>query len=253
MRRWDRGRSAIDVRFRRPPAALPVARTARRDACALEPRTGRRLLPARDGDARSALGIEVRIWTMPVEIPEPDPVRAGHGPRVLRSRPRPTLLAHPAGHGRRCFEAFRCGFIGKCSPVHFFWGSFDLAVTRFSGRRRRSVPEPTRITREAYSHEVISHGFWPGGGAVQEPAFYAYAAPAAGWVRSEQAATRRQRSTAGSFSEFILPYEAVRSAADPAEAAARLPDEHLRRSGGARRLGSRDPGTSDAAASVTLL
>src|SRR6185503_12620091 len=74
-------------------------------------------------------------------------------------------------------ESFRAEFIGKCSPVHFFWGSFDVAVTRFSGRRAPDRPGADAITRESYSHEVISHGWWPGGGPVDEPAFYAYAAP----------------------------------------------------------------------------
>src|SRR5207253_3088659 len=74
-------------------------------------------------------------------------------------------------------EAFRCEFIGKSSPVHFFWGSFDLASTRFSGRPAPRRPGADAITKEAYSHEVISHGFWPGGGVIQEPVFYAYAAP----------------------------------------------------------------------------
>ena len=78
----------------------------------------------------------------------------------------------------KVFKEFRARFIGKCSPVHFFWGSFDLAVTRFSGRRAPERPEADAITREAYSHEVISHGFWPGSGAIQAPAFYAYAVPA---------------------------------------------------------------------------
>ncbi|HEV3140238.1 MAG TPA: DUF5996 family protein, partial [Vicinamibacterales bacterium] len=111
------------------------------------------------------------------------------------------------------FEEFRCRFIGKCSPVHFFWGSFDLAVTRFSGR-----PAPPRegpaFMREAYSHEVISHGFWPGGPQVPEPVFYGYAAPEpAGFkdarVRPEAAFYHRE------LGEFLLPYEAVRRAADP--------------------------------------
>ena len=85
----------------------------------------------------------------------------------------------------RVFKAFRTGFLGKCSPVHFFWGSFDLAVTRFSGRRAPRHPGGVpnlsdAVTREAYSHEVSSAGFWPGGGGIDYPAFYSYAYPAAG-------------------------------------------------------------------------
>jgi hypothetical protein len=112
------------------------------------------------------------------------------------------------------FQAFRAEFIGKCSPVHFFWGSFDLAVTRFSGRRAPERPGADSITRESYSHEVISHGWWPGGGPVSEPAFYAYAAP-----EPEGLKTITIEPPAASYnlemSEFILPYEAVRVAADP--------------------------------------
>jgi hypothetical protein len=113
------------------------------------------------------------------------------------------------------FQGFRAEFIGKCSPVHFFWGSFDLAVTRFSGRRAPERPGADAMTRESYSHEVISHGWWPGGGPVNEPAFYAYAAPEPAGFRD----TALQPAAAfysKDFSEFILPYDAVRTAASPA-------------------------------------
>ena len=116
----------------------------------------------------------------------------------------------------RVLRQFRARFLGKCSPVHFFWGAFDLAVTRFSGRRAPERPGADRITREAYSHEVSSCGFWPGtpGGPVQEPAYYAYMAPqpagfAEATARPAAAAYNRE------LGEFILPYEAVRTAADP--------------------------------------
>jgi hypothetical protein len=112
------------------------------------------------------------------------------------------------------FEAFRAEFIGKCSPVHFFWGSFDVAVTRFSGRRAPARPGADAITREAYSHEVISHGWWPGGGPIDEPAFYAYAAPEPEGFRTA-AASPGAAFYSRDFSEFILPYEAVRTAASP--------------------------------------
>ena len=113
----------------------------------------------------------------------------------------------------RVFTASRCGFVGKCSPVNFFWGSFDLAVTRFSGRHAPPREGPA-FQRDAYSHEVISHGFWPGSGPVLQPAFYAYAAPEpAGLkearVQPEAAYYHRE------LNEFILPYDAVRDAADP--------------------------------------
>lgn len=121
----------------------------------------------------------------------------------------------------RVFQQFRTGFRGKVSPVHLFWGSFDLAVTRFSGRRAPLHPGgfpnlPDEVTREAYSHEVSSAGFWAGGGPVDEAAFYAYAYPA-----PEGFSEARVRPDAAwfdrDFGEFILPYEAVRNAADPEE------------------------------------
>jgi hypothetical protein len=119
----------------------------------------------------------------------------------------------------RVFKLFRTGFIGKASAVHFFWGSFDFAVTRFSGRRAPLHPGgiphlPDAVTREAYSHEVSSAGFWPGGGAIDYAAFYSYAYPTPdGFGKS------RVRPAAAFFSqelgEFLLPYDAVRTAADP--------------------------------------
>jgi hypothetical protein len=118
-------------------------------------------------------------------------------------------------------RAFRSRFIGKSSPVHFFWGSFDLAVTHFSGQRAPEHPGGVLnmadwVTREAYSHEVSSCGFWPGGGAVVEPIFYAYAYPTPeGFadypIQPEEAFYNSQ------MGEFILPYEAVRQADNPDE------------------------------------
>jgi hypothetical protein len=119
----------------------------------------------------------------------------------------------------RVFHRFRTRFLGKVSPVHFFWGSFDLAVTRFSGRRAPLHPGgiphlPDAVTREAYSHEVSSAGFWPGGGGFDEPAYYAYAYPApAGFAAAPVAPSAAGFDAA--LGEFLLPYEAVRSAADP--------------------------------------
>ena len=117
------------------------------------------------------------------------------------------------------FAQFRTGFLGKASPVHFFWGSFDLAVTRFSGRRAPRHPGgvprlPDTVAREAYSHEVSSAGFWPGGGAIDYPAFYSYAYPApAGFAE----ATVRPADAFFSkeLGEFVLPYDAVRRAREP--------------------------------------
>ena len=120
------------------------------------------------------------------------------------------------------FSHFRTAFLGKASPVHFFWGSFDLAVTRFSGRRAPlhpgGVPHlPDAVAREAYSHEVSSAGFWPGGGPIDYAAYYAYAYPApegfaAAPVRPAEAFFSKE------LGEFILPYDAVRTARDPRQA-----------------------------------
>jgi hypothetical protein len=163
--------------------------------------------------ALDELGIRPRIWTMPVEVVEPirfeqDTTHRSYDREAVRRFWNVVLAIKPV------FEAFRAEFIGKCSPVHFFWGSFDLAVTRFSGRRAPERPGADAITRESYSHEVISHGWWPGGGPIDEPAFYAYAAP-----EPEGFKTARVEPAAASynadFSEFILPYEAVRTAASP--------------------------------------
>jgi hypothetical protein len=113
------------------------------------------------------------------------------------------------------FKRFRSRFIGKCSPVHFFWGSFDLAVTRFSGRRAPERPGADAITREAYSHEVISHGFWPGGGAVDSPLFYSYTAP-------PPVGLEKQLIHPGSYStelsEFVYYYDDLRQSSSPDEA-----------------------------------
>jgi uncharacterized protein DUF5996 len=171
--------------------------------------------------ALDGMGLPVRIWSTPVEIPAPipfeqDTVHHSYEPEFANRFWRIIVEV------QRVLAACRCAFIGKCSPVHFFWGSFDLAVTRFSGR-----PAPERqgpqFMREAYSHEVISHGFWPGSGPVLYPAFYAYAAP-----EPEGLKTARVRPAEafyhGELGEFVLPYEAVRSAHSPDAAIAAFVD-----------------------------
>ena len=117
------------------------------------------------------------------------------------------------------FNEFRTGFLGKVSPVHLFWGSFDLAVTRFSGRPAPRHPGgipnlPDAVTREAYSHEVSSAGFWPGGGGIDEPCFYSYAYPAPNGF-ADQPVRPAEAWFDKNLGEFVLPYEAVRSAPDP--------------------------------------
>lgn len=158
--------------------------------------------------ALSELNIEVKIWTMPVEIEDPirfseDAEHASYDKELVeRFR---TILIWTNG----VFEEFRSRFIGKSSPVHFFWGSFDLAVTRFNGEKAPAREGADFITREAYSHKCISHGFWCGGGAIQEPAFYAYAAPEPDGCKIAKVSPDECYYHLD-LSEFILPYKAVR-------------------------------------------
>jgi hypothetical protein len=171
--------------------------------------------------ALGQLGIVVEIDEMPNELPEPikfsqDTEHASYDPDAVERFFRILVNAD------RVFKQFRTGFLGKASPVHFFWGSFDLAVTRFSGRRAPRHPGgvphlPDAVVCEAYSHEVSSAGFWPGSGAIDYPAFYSYAYPEPPGYRATTV-----RPDAAFFSEalgeFILPYDAVRTAADPDQA-----------------------------------
>jgi hypothetical protein len=158
--------------------------------------------------------LPVRIWSMPVEIP--DPVRfeddtAHHIYDPEQANRFWTILMRIAP----VFNERRATFIGKASPVHFFWGSLDLAVTRFSGRLAAPRDGPA-FMRDAYSHEVISHGFWPGSGAVLEPAFYAYAVPEPAGLK-EVTVRPSAAFYHAQMGEFILPYDAVRTSANPAE------------------------------------
>src|SRR5580704_6983341 len=166
--------------------------------------------------ALRSLGIEVKIWSMPVEVPNPvrfesDTQHASYDPEYAHRFWEILVLSETI------FQEFRAGFIGKDSPVHFFWGSFDLCVTRFSGRRAPERVGADSITREAYSHEVISAGFWPGGGEIKGPAFYAYAAPEpAGF--GEQGVLPPAAFYHPQMKEFLLMYDDVRRAAAPREA-----------------------------------
>jgi hypothetical protein len=164
------------------------------------------------------LGIAVRINEMPNEIPDavPFPVDGAHASydREYAQRFWRVLLA-----SHDVFARFRTGFLGKASPVHFFWGSFDLAVTRFSGRRAPPHPGgvpnlPDAVAREAYSHEVSSAGFWPGGGGIDYPAFYSYAYPVPDGFASAPVKPA-DAFFSNELGEFILPYDAVRTASDP--------------------------------------
>jgi hypothetical protein len=160
-----------------------------------------------------SVGIDAHIWTQPQEfadaIPfERDHKHASYDPLYVARFHRVLLSVD------RVLKQFRSGFVGKCSPVHFFWGSFDLAVTRFSGRRAPERKGADPVTVEAYSHECSSAGWWPGGGPVDDAAFYAYTAPApAGYaealVRPVEAYYQKDAG------EFILLYENVRTAPSP--------------------------------------
>jgi hypothetical protein len=160
-----------------------------------------------------SLGIDVKIWTTPVEVPDPIPFEKDHQ-HASYDPEQANRFWRILVNVDRVFTEFRARFIGKVSPVHFFWGSFDLAVTRFSGRRAPEREGADPITREAYSHEVISHGFWPGGGNVQGAAFYSYTAPepaglAAEKVRPDGAFYSKE------MSEFLFMYDDARQSESP--------------------------------------
>ncbi len=168
-------------------------------------------------DILNGLGVHVAINEMPNEVPNPvrfseDWFHASYDAQAAHRFWRALVQAD------RVFRLFRSSYLGKVSPVHFFWGSFDLAVTRFSGRAAPLHPGgvpglPDAVTREAYSHEVSSAGFWPGSDAYPQAAFYAYAYPEPPGFR--EAAMTPGASYDAALGEFILPYETVRVAADP--------------------------------------
>jgi hypothetical protein len=169
--------------------------------------------------ALRSLGMPATIWTTPVEVPDRIPFEedqkhaaydAEYAQRVWR------ILAQ----ANRVFTEFRCRFTGKVSPIHFFWGAFDLAVTRFSGRMAPSHPGAPNVARsvqvEAYSHEVSSCGFWPGGSPVDEPVFYAYAYPEPQGFKDYPIQPPEAFYHTG-MGEFLLSYDAVRTAKSPDE------------------------------------
>ena len=207
------GKDAFEIQFDFLDHKLRIDRCdGRQTSLRLEPRTVadfyREFM-----DMLHQLGIDVAIFPKPVEVPDPVP--------FVDDR---LYEAYDAEAASRCwrilltcdsvFKQFRAGFLGKSSPVHFFWGSFDLAVTRFSGRRAPERPNADPITREAYSHEVISAGWWPGGSGVNGPAFYSYTAPeppglARQYVRPQSAFYHTD------LKEFLLMYDDVRLAQKP--------------------------------------
>ncbi len=166
-----------------------------------------------------SLDLATRLWTTPVEIADPIPfeedrTHAAYDPAMVNRFWQALVQID------QVFAVFRSRFLGKASPVHFFWGSFDHAVTRFSGRRAPPPPSnpniPDFINREAYSREVSSCGFWPGNGGFGRPAFYSYAYPQpAGFA--DAAITPPAAFYAKDLGEFVLPYDAVREAPRPRE------------------------------------
>jgi hypothetical protein len=169
--------------------------------------------------ALESLEMPVTIWTTPVEVQDRTPFEldqkhASYDPEYAQRVWR--ILAEAS----RILTEFRCRFIGKVSPVHFFWGAFDLAVTRFSGRTAPSHPGAPNMARfvavEAYSHEVSSCGFWPGGGPVNEPAFYAYAYPEPQGFK-DYTIQPKEAFYHTEMGEFLLPYDVVRNSKSPDE------------------------------------
>jgi len=195
-----------------------VARTSRGEerALALEPQPVaefyRRVIDLLDG-----IGVAVSINDLPNEVANPirfsrDHTHAAYDAAAAQKFWRALVQVD------RIFKLFRTAFLGKASPVHFFWGSFDLAVTRFSGRAAPLHPGgvpglPDAVTREAYSHEVSSAGFWPGGDAFPQAAFYSYAYPEPAGFRDRPVTQGARFDT--TLGEFILPYDSVRTAAEP--------------------------------------
>jgi hypothetical protein len=164
-------------------------------------------------DCLKELGVHVEIWPMPVEVAKPvrfdlDTEHKSYDPEYAHRFWRVLVRAE------KVFREWGTGFLGKVSPVHFFWGSFDLAVTRFSGRAAAPPPGADSIQREAYSHEVISAGFWPGNGGYGAASFYCYAAPVPEGLSEKTV----RPATAGwdkGLGEFIFKYEAMRTVDDP--------------------------------------
>ena len=162
-----------------------------------------------------SLGVDVKIHATPDEVANPIPFAEDR-----------THKSYDAAYAHRfwrilvsvdrVFKEFRGRFIGKCSPVHFYWGSFDLAVTRFSGHRAPPRPGADAITREAYSHEVSSAGFWPGGGEIKGPAFYSYMAPEPPGFKTQKVRPEKAFYHSG-MSEFFLMYDDVRRADSPGD------------------------------------
>lgn len=204
----------FDLQRQRLVASCP---TGQNSGFALEPMTVAEF-DRRFKRAIATLGGSPEYHGFPNELPEAVPFDRDDAPRPWDAdavaRFHRALVRIDA-----VFNEFRTGFLGKVSPVHLFWGSFDLAVTRFSGKSAPLHPGgipnlPDQVTQEAYSHEVSSAGFWPGGGGIDEPCFYSYAYPTPDGFSAEPVKPQAAKFH-DALGEFVLPYEAVRAAADP--------------------------------------
>jgi hypothetical protein len=210
------GDSAFEMEFNFADGKLAIWRTGQASTfVGLYPRSVADFYQATMG-ALHAIGVEVKIWPVPVEIANPIPFpddreHASYDGEAVGRFHRILL------HADAVLKEFRGRFIGKASPVHFFWGSFDLAATRFSGRRAPERVGADPVTREAYSHECSSAGFWPGGGEVTGPAFYSYAAPEPDGFAARTVQPAQAFYHAG-LHEFLLMYDDVRLSASPREA-----------------------------------
>jgi len=207
------GKDVFEIQFDFIDHELLIDRSdGLRETIALEPRTVADFYSEFVLILRS-LKIDVAIYPKPVEVPDPVPFAEDHLYRAYDADAAHRFWRILASCDS-VFKQFRARFLGKSSPVHFFWGSFDLAVTRFSGRRAPQRDGADPITREAYSHEVISAGWWPGGSGVDGPAFYAYVAPEPAGL-----AKQRVRPEAAFYhpevKEFLLMYDDVRGAPAP--------------------------------------
>jgi hypothetical protein len=208
----------IDFDFLRHELTIQAS-DGRRSEIRLEPQSVATLYE-RMMDELNKLDLHIRIHKQPNEVSDPIPFDQDEVHRAY-DREYAARFWRVLVQVDRVLKQFRSGFLGKCSPVHLFWGALDLAVTRFSGRKAPRHPGgiphlPDWVTREAYSHEVSSCGFWPGGGAIAYPAFYSYAYP----EPEGFASTAVQPSSAfysADLREFILPHDVVRQAARPDE------------------------------------
>jgi hypothetical protein len=209
---YDKGLFEIEFDFIAHSLEITTSSGERR-SFRLEPRTVADFY-AEFMAALQSIGIHVDVWNMPVEVPRPvrfdlDTAHSSYDANYAHRFFQVLSAIYPV------FQQFRAGFVGKCSPVHFFWGSFDLCLTRFSGRRAPQRPGLDKITQEAYSHEVISVGFWPGDPeSIKDAAFYAYAAPEpvgfkTSAVRPPQAFYSQDKN------EFFLMYDDVRRSESP--------------------------------------